>query len=108
MADRETARLLALAEIEKGRGDAPSYALNRNMQVYAPPPSERDIRNKIYQCVYAANDWVGRAFIAKKCEVKKTTWLNRHIEQLVIEGYLVKYETDKLNGMKQFWYAVPR
>lgn len=108
MVDKETARILTLAELQKRGGDAPAYAPNRNMQAYSPPPSERDIRNKIYDHVYAANDWVGRSYIADKCKVRKTTWLNKHIEQLVIEGYLVKTETTKLNGMKQFWYGVPR
>ena len=63
---------------------------------------------KIYDAIYKANGWVQRSDIAKSLGLKKTKWLNDHIEQLVSDGHIVKTASVRCNGATEFWYAVAR
>lgn len=91
-----------------GEGDQDMQARSQsgNVPVYQLPPAQRDIRREICSVVYAAGDWIDRAGIAKALKLTASEWLINHIEKLVTEGYLIKYETPYRPGMTKKWYRI--
>lgn len=99
-------------EIEKGiarkRGIDTSKDRNDSIQSHTPPDARRDVRIEIWNMVKAANGaWVTRTEICKALKLKKTPWLNGHIERLVNEGYLEPYRGKCPNGYPKYWYRLP-
>lgn len=99
-------RLVAEQGIEKGGSDDTEQTHSGITTSYNPPKLERDIRRQIYDVLHTNKNWMSRAEIAKALSLKKTEWLNNAIESLVHDGYIVKTETAKKNGMKHFWYGI--
>lgn len=101
---------LERAGLKTSGGHSTSKDRNDSMGFNAPPPDvRRDIRREIWQIVDAANGgWVTRTDIYKALKLKKTPWINKHVERLVDEGYLQVYRGAWVNGFPMFWYRVPR
>ena len=75
---------------------------------YQPPPLKRDIQRSIYNAVYNAGGAVSRRQIADAIGIKKTTWLEAHIERLVQDCHLVRIAKPYRPGMMQYFYEVQR
>ena len=74
---------------------------------YQPPPLKRDIQRAIYNAVYRAGEAISRREIAAAIGIKKTTWLETHIEKMVI---IAPPDQDHCtaSGNKQYVYEVAR
>ena len=97
-----------IVAIEQGTSHETARLQNGHETSRYRPPPERTVGQRIYDFLYKDQQWHSRADIAKALGLKKTNWLNGHIEQLVERGQLVKEMTTRPNGAAQFWYAVPR
>src|SRR5579871_3775218 len=72
---------LAAKYSQQGRGE--ERPQSRHVP-YQPPPLKRDIQRSIYNVVYSAGGAaLTRRQIADAIGIKKTTWLEAHIERLV-------------------------
>lgn len=79
--------------------------------VLKPPPSrpvERDIRREIWDACYQQGRPLSRTEITRTLGLKKTPWLIAQIEQLVIEGYLLRSQDRLKNGIHFWTYEVAR
>ncbi len=75
---------------------------------YQPPPLKRDIQRSIYNAVYESSLAVSRRQIADLIGVKKTTWLEDHIERMVRSRHLIRTEKPYRPGINQYFYEVRR
>lgn len=96
-----------LARIEQGTGSR-TLQDRTDSSTSQLPPAKEDIRRDVYAAVVMSNRWVRRAEIAKLLNLKKTPWLNATIEQLVVDGYLVKYIQERPNQLPVHFYDVTR
>jgi hypothetical protein len=96
-----------LVAIEQGTGSSTSQDRTDSNTLQLPPAKE-DIRRDVYAAVVMSGRWVRRAEIAKLLNLKKTPWLNTTIEQLVIDGYLIKYIQERPNQLPVCYYDVRR
>jgi hypothetical protein len=93
----------------KGQGSDRVEARPQSRYVpYQPPRSKRDIQRAIYNAVYNAGGAVTRRQIAEAIGIKKTTWLEAHIERLVQDCHLVRTATPYRPGMMMYFYEVQR
>jgi len=107
MADFKIADLERIVAIEQWRGSSTSQDRTDSSTSQLPRAKE-DIRRDVYAAVVMSGRWVKRAEIAKLLNLKKTPWLNATIEQLVIDGYLIKYIQERPNQLPVHYYDVPR
>jgi len=100
-----------LEEILRSKGQA-NLCVEERPQTryvpYQPPPLKRDIQRSIYNAVYNAGGAVSRRQIADAIGIKKTTWLEAHIERLVQDCHLVKIAKPYRPGMMEYFYQVRR
>lgn len=61
-------------------------------------------REKIWEFVAMAGRAVSRAEISKGCGYKKAPWINAHIESLVSDGWLIRSQSMRPNGVIMYWY----
>lgn len=102
------AQLEALVAAGQGKVERASHDGSRHVS-YRPPLSvRRDIRCEIYNVVCGAGREMTRTQIAKRMDLKPATWINKHIEQLVRDGYLVRSEQPYRPGIMQYLYEVAR
>lgn len=105
-------RHYTIEELERlvGRGSSyvSSHDRNDHVTTHQPPLVRRDVRRDIYDFVLQSGRAVTRGEIAKALKLKKTGWLHNHIEQLVTDGYLIRFNGHWHNGMIMFWYEVAR
>ena len=74
---------------------------------YQPPPLKRDIQRAIYNAVYSAGEAISRREIAAAIGIKKTTWLETHIEKMVESRHLIR-TTVPHPGINKYVYEVAR
>jgi len=99
------AELEAIVQREQG-GFADKGRTQARGVPYQPPPLKRDIQRTIYNAVWNAGGEVSRRQIAEAIGIKKTTWLEAHIERLVQDCHLVRIEKPYRPGMMMYFYQV--
>jgi len=75
---------------------------------YHPPPLKRDIQRSIYNTVYHANRAISGRQIAESLGLKKTTWLEAHLQRLVDARYLSRTVKPYRPNMPIYFYEVAR
>lgn len=71
------------------------------------PPLKRGIQREIVLMVKHASGEVTARQIAAKLGLKKTTWLQSHLAQLVADGYLTRYAKPYRPNLPIYYYQVP-
>lgn len=91
------------------QGDMSAQARPQTRGVpYHPPPSKRDMRRAIFDAVYESGGAVSCRKIAESLGLKKTTWLEAHVAQLVYDGYLIRTAKPYRPNMPMYFYEVSR
>ena len=93
--------------VSKGKGSKVPQARPLSRVVpYQPPALKRDIQRSIYNAVYNEGRAVSRREIAYCIGVKKTTWLDAHIERLVSDRHLIRTQMPYRPGIVIYFYTV--
>lgn len=93
----------------EGQGNKSAQARPQSRHVpYQPPPLKRDIQRSIYNAVYEADRAVSRRQIADLIGLKKTTWLEDHIERMVRSRHLIRTEKPYRPGINQYFYEAAK
>lgn len=106
MANFSIQDLERLAAMGQGGGESTSYDHPGDITFYEALPQPRNIRADIYKVVLDAERWMSRGEIGKALKLKRSNWLNAHIDALVDLGYLRREVGTWHNGMTVYWYAV--
>lgn len=98
-----------IVKVEEGGGNVPSRSSSGNVPSRSFPSFPESIERRIWDAVASApGGWMTRADIARALGLKKTTWLNAKITQMVTDGYLVTHQGTWKNGCAIYWYGVPQ
>jgi hypothetical protein len=89
-------------------GQGASINTRRVLKPPPPRPVARDIRREIWDACYEQGRALTRTEIARALGLKKTPWLIAQIEQLTIEGYLLRSQDWLKNGLHYWTYEVAR
>jgi len=103
--------LRSLPRDDRGRllvGEGSFFAASRDGGRLVTFSREPSLQERIYRFVADSGRAVTRAEIAKALGLVKATWLNKHIEALVAEGYLQRQQGTWTNGVVMYRYEVKR
>lgn len=84
-----------------GRGES-----SREDSLHVKFSREASLGERIYRIVWQSGGAVSRADIAKALGVRKSSWLNGHIESLVNRGYLTRTHRLQPNGVVKYLYTI--
>ena len=77
-----------------------------NVPIVDIPSFQRDIRKDILTAIADHGGAVSRRDIAEALGLRKTTWLNSVIEELVDRGFVTRHHQTWRNGVPMYFYTL--